>query len=54
MLERDGWILRRIRGSHHVYTKPGERRTIPVPVHGHKALKRGIMLSILRDAGLES
>ena len=34
-LESNGWTLARIRGSHHVFTKPG-RRPFPVPVHGNK------------------
>jgi predicted RNA binding protein YcfA (HicA-like mRNA interferase family) len=32
MLERRGWILNRITGSHHIFTKAGERH-ISIPVH---------------------
>ena len=38
-LERHGWTLVRIRGSHHIYNRPGERRPIPVPVRGSRTLK---------------
>ena len=33
ILERHGWSLTRISGSHHVFTKPGNL-PISVPVHG--------------------
>jgi len=28
-----GWLLKRITGSHHVFTKEGQRERILVPVH---------------------
>ncbi len=34
-LENDGWRLARVRGSHHIFTKPGHR-SLPIPVHGGK------------------
>jgi predicted RNA binding protein YcfA (HicA-like mRNA interferase family) len=34
-LERAGWVLQRISGSHHVFIKPGQRPVI-VPVHHNK------------------
>ena len=42
LLERNGWLLLRVHGSHHVYGKPGHRARISVPVHGNAALKRGM------------
>lgn len=33
VLEKRGWRLDRVRGSHHLMKHPVERRTIPVPVH---------------------
>ncbi len=53
LLERNGWALRRINGSHHIYCKPGERWIITVPVHGNRSLKQGLCRAILRMAGLE-
>jgi predicted RNA binding protein YcfA (HicA-like mRNA interferase family) len=35
LLENAGWTLKRIAGSHHVFTKPG-CRPYPVPVHRGK------------------
>ncbi|MDP7071228.1 MAG: type II toxin-antitoxin system HicA family toxin [Phycisphaerales bacterium] len=34
-LERAGWCLKRVRGSHHVFVKTGET-PIVLPVHGGK------------------
>jgi len=39
MLERRGWVLLRIRGSHHIYGKQGFREKISIPIHGDKPLK---------------
>lgn len=53
LLEEHGWDLKRIKGSHHIYGKPGERSIITVPVHGSQTLKPGLCRSILRMTGLE-
>ena len=54
ILEGNGWVLVRISGSHHVYTKNGEEAKIVVPVHGNKELKIGLLKAILKTAGLLS
>jgi predicted RNA binding protein YcfA (HicA-like mRNA interferase family) len=35
-LERHGWTLVRVNGSHHTFTKPGESRPLVMPVHHGK------------------
>jgi predicted RNA binding protein YcfA (HicA-like mRNA interferase family) len=52
LLEANGWRLERIKGSHHIYSKSGERRIITVPVHGNRSLKPGLASRIGRDAGV--
>jgi len=52
LLEARGWILKRIRGSHHIYFHPEQKLTIPVPVHGNKDVKTGLFLSILKAADI--
>jgi predicted RNA binding protein YcfA (HicA-like mRNA interferase family) len=52
VLERHGWVLVRIKGSHHAFEKAGQPKTIVVPVHGNKMLKPGTQRAIMRDAGL--
>jgi predicted RNA binding protein YcfA (HicA-like mRNA interferase family) len=52
LIETNGWLLRRISGSHHIYSKAGERKVISIPVHGGKTLKPGLAARIARDAGV--
>ena len=52
LLEAHGWQLRRINGSHHIFSKSGERKLISVPVHGNRDLKPGLATKIARDAGI--
>jgi predicted RNA binding protein YcfA (HicA-like mRNA interferase family) len=40
-LEKHGWVLQRIRGSHYIYAKPGNPAIATVPVHGQRDLKAG-------------
>ena len=51
LLQKNGWTLKRISGSHHVMKKDGKR--LSVPVHGSKDLSRGTLLTILKEAGLK-
>jgi predicted RNA binding protein YcfA (HicA-like mRNA interferase family) len=48
-LERDGWILERIAGSHHVFKHPTTRETIVLP-HPEKDLGRGLVRAIYKQA----
>ncbi len=50
-LERVGWQLDRIRGSHHVMVHVEQRRALTVPVH-NRELKAGTLAAILRSAGI--
>lgn len=49
-LQREGFQLLRVRGSHHFFAKD-ELRT-SVPVHGNRELKIGTLRGILRDIQL--
>jgi len=49
-LEQQGFVVLRVRGSHH-FMERGDART-SVPVHGNKTMKIGTLRSILRDIGL--
>ncbi|MBP3710202.1 MAG: type II toxin-antitoxin system HicA family toxin [Treponema sp.] len=35
ILKKNGWVLDRISGSHHIFKKPGKSRSVAVPVHGN-------------------
>ncbi len=52
MLETDGWILRSVRGSHHVFRHPARAGHISVP-HPKKDLGTGLMHKLLKQAGLK-
>jgi predicted RNA binding protein YcfA (HicA-like mRNA interferase family) len=52
ILSKLGWVLIRIKGSHHAFRKPGNPNTIVVPVHANRDLKTGTQHGIMRDAGL--
>lgn len=53
LLKKQGWELKRIRGSHYIFLKEGHDAVISVPIHGKRALKPGVQRGILKDAGIE-
>ncbi len=52
IVERHGWTLLRVKGSHHIYGKPGSVVRLSVPIHGNKPLKEGLLKHLARLAGL--
>ena len=54
LLEQNGWELRRVAGSHHIFKKTGRRETLSVPVHSSTTLKAGTQRTLLRLAGIET
>ena len=52
ILERYGWSLLRINGSHHIYGKAGSEVRISIPIHGNQAIKIGLLRHFLKVAGL--
>ena len=52
LLENRGWELKRINGSHHVYTKLGVNSRISVPVHKNQSLKLGLQSHIMKIANI--
>ena len=52
ILEKNGWTLTRIKGSHHVFVKQGEKQNISLPVHRSK-IKHRYTASIARDYGID-
>ena len=53
IVQRRGWILARIQGSHHVFTMAGRRERIVIPIHGNQPLKTGLLRSLMKIAGLQ-
>ncbi len=50
LLERRGWVLKRVKGSHHVYIKTGHPARISLPIHKNKALKIGLLKHLMKLA----
>lgn len=51
-LERVGWVLRGVKGSHHIYVHPFKPGHISVP-HPKKDLGTGLAHKLLKQAGLK-
>ena len=52
LLEQDGWTLRGVKGSHHVYVHPLRGGHISVP-HPKNDMGKGIVHKLLKQAGLK-
>ena len=52
VLEREGWSLLRIQGSHHIYGKQGSNVRLSIPVHGNQTLKTGLLKHLMKLAEL--
>ncbi len=53
MLEDDGWLLVRTRGSHHQYKHPTKPGLVTIPGNRNDELAPGTLNSILKQAGLK-
>lgn len=51
-LERNGRLLLRVHGSHHIYGKDSSPIRPSAPVHGDRALKTGLLRHLLGLAEL--
>jgi predicted RNA binding protein YcfA (HicA-like mRNA interferase family) len=51
-LERHGWSLMRVQGSHHIYGRAGSDVRLSVPIHSNQALKTGLLRHMMKLAGL--
>ncbi len=52
LLEKKGWVLLRVSGSHHIYVKEGTSIRISVPIHGNRPLKIGLLRHFMKVAGI--
>lgn len=52
LVQQRGWHLARVSGSHHIFTKPGQRERIVIPIHGNTPLKIGLLRAQMKIAGL--
>ena len=52
LVERRGWTLLRINGSHHIYGKTGSVVRLTIPIHANRPLKRGLLRHLAKLAGI--
>ena len=53
LVERHGWTLLRVNGSHHIYGKVGSIVRLSIPIHGNTELKRGLLRHLLKQAAID-
>ncbi|HEU5290362.1 MAG TPA: type II toxin-antitoxin system HicA family toxin [Cyclobacteriaceae bacterium] len=53
ILEKNGFLHKRTKGSHRLYENSETGKTVVVPVHGNKDLPKGTYYAILKQAGIE-
>lgn len=51
ILEQQGFVLDRVKGSHHIYYHPFTKRRVVVPLHTGD-LPKGTLFEILRQANI--
>lgn len=52
LIQKRGWVLKRVNGSHHVFTKDGHPERIVIPIHGNRPLKIGLLKHQMKIAEL--
>ncbi len=51
LLQKDGWELIRVKGSHH-FIKKGDRIET-IPIHSSKDIPKGLLQKIIKNTGLK-
>ncbi len=52
IVERHGWILLRVTGSHHIYGQSRSVVRLSIPIHANRPLKFGLLKHLLKQANL--
>lgn len=52
ILEKKGFLLKRVTGSHYIFAHPETKRRVTVPFHSSQDIARGTLIQILEDAGI--
>ena len=50
IVERHGWMLLRVNGSHHIYGKAESVVRLSIPIHGSRTLKSGLLRHLMKLA----
>jgi predicted RNA binding protein YcfA (HicA-like mRNA interferase family) len=54
LLQQNGWFAVRQKGSHIVLAHPDKVKQIVVPAHASKEVKKGLLVSILKEADIKT
>ena len=54
LLKNNGWYEIRQSGSHIIMKHPEKKGTLPVPFHGPKEVKKGLLKTILKQANIKT
>lgn len=49
---RNGWVLQRVTGSHHIYAHSEIDQILSIPVHRNQDLKMGTLKTLMKIAEL--
>ena len=52
IVERKGWVLARVTGSHHIFVRHGVNVRLSIPVHGNQDLKQGLQRALMKLADI--
>jgi predicted RNA binding protein YcfA (HicA-like mRNA interferase family) len=52
LVERRGWMLKRVTGSHYIYENPEIDQILSIPVHRNQDLKLGTLRALMKIAQL--
>lgn len=53
LLDKKGWHLKRVNGSHYIYSHADKSEIISVPVHKNDELKIGLLKKLMTIAEIE-
>ena len=53
ILKQHGFFFVRAKGSHQIFRNPITGKTVVVPVHGGRDMKKGTLLRILKQAEID-
>jgi predicted RNA binding protein YcfA (HicA-like mRNA interferase family) len=53
ILEQNGFVYERTRGSHKIFCNLINSKIVVVPYHGGRDMKKGTFLAVLKQAGID-
>lgn len=54
LLEKNGFVLKRTKGSHQIFYNKETNKTVIVPIHGGRDIPKGTFYAIIKQSGIEN